>query len=427
MPNKILFWTVALLFIIIRTWFGAQINFHHADYNQIYLMGIQYVTEPDWSFWGPDVVWSKTRLAGGLQPLLVGLPLQLFKHPITPFILSNIISSFGLILISLYSSYRLKLSKLFVLCFVMTLPFFFFHGSVVLNTAYLLLPGALLFISIFELYLYRNETLLKNIYWYFFTIGFCLFFVYQLHLTWVTILPYTVVLYFLEWQRKESSTYKIILYFLLGSFFSAITLIPTVWNYHDLLLNGVSENLSLNLEKSSSVIELFTRYIGYTTYDLSPNFRFYGLASDQNTFVTIALYALKFFGILQIIFLIIILWLSRGSKTTKHLIILFVLTLIMNLFLYVIGNKHLESRTYILLYALPIFMYLYAISQLKSKKWLQITSYTLVIISLFSHITVGFYNYQNIYSIHPYKEKIKKSLDLKDYHQFGERRKTKMD
>lgn len=424
------YWFFGLLSIVLiafRTWLGAHINFCHEDYEQVYLIGLEYITKDGWSYWGPDVVWSETRLAGALQAMLVGIPLSLSKNAIAPFVLSNIISSLGLILLSLYISYRLNYSKILVLIFVMSLPFMLYHGSVLLNTAYLLLPGALVIISVLELFLYRDDTLLKNKYLYFGIMGFSVFFVYQLHLTWVMILPYMVVLAFLEWRRKELSLIKISLYTLIGMCLSFTLIAPTLFKFHELIFSGVEGNLALNLGKVFSIVDLTTRILTYTSFNVSTTFEFYGLASINNAFIQYGLIALKYIGVLQLLGFFILLWLKRKDTKLMLLLLLFCLSLLMALFLYVISNKHLESRTYILLFALPVFVFFYSLQGIQDKKWFTPMMYFVALMSLGLHLGVGLENRSSKYSINRYQEKVQKAIESKDARHFGIRRVTKMD
>ena len=124
-----------LLCLLLRIFIGIQINFSHVDYEQIYLIGLEYAFNDNWAYWGPDVVWSKTRLSGAMQGVLVGLPLQIFKHPYSPVILSNIISFTGLMLLAFYAKVRFsRLSIYFLISLFSLLPFTLFNGVVILNT-----------------------------------------------------------------------------------------------------------------------------------------------------------------------------------------------------------------------------------------------------------------------------------------------------
>ncbi len=182
---------IIIFLFVFRLFLGIQINFSHEDYTQIYLIGLENAFSGKWSYWGPDVVWSKTQLPGALQGLLVGLPLRLTNHPYSPIIVSNIITCLGLVLLSFYAKKRFpKLSLNFLLILFLLFPFYLFHGVVVINTAYLVFTGSLLFISVFDLFIYRDSIILKKPSYYFFIIGFSMFFTYQLHLTWVMYLPF---------------------------------------------------------------------------------------------------------------------------------------------------------------------------------------------------------------------------------------------
>jgi hypothetical protein len=416
----------ALFFIAFRTWFGAQINFYHEDYTQIYLIGLEYFSN-GWSFWGPDVVWSETRLAGGLQSVLAGGTFYFTKYYLSPLILSNIISGTGLILMSLYSSYRLKINYFLTLVIVMTLPFLMHHGSVLLNTSYLLFPGAILMIGVFELFLYRDQTMFKNIAWYFFGFGFSIFFVYQLHLTWVVIVPFTLVLLALEFKRNDSSLIHIALFFFIGSVIGASFLIPTFVVKYDLMFKGMDGNLIFKPERFLQIIEVTTRILCYSTYDTNPTFDFNALASSKNQFLSISLYTIKYIGIIQLVGILIILLIRRKESLTQRIVFLLICTIVLCCCLHVMANKHLESRTFILLYGLPVFMSFYALSWVKQNTLFSATIYTLSAFLCLVYVGVGYYNLPTEHSFQSAKEVMDKAIIAKDPSEFGVRRTTKMD
>ncbi len=425
--NRFYYILLILILLVFRTFLGIQINFSHLDYEQIYLIGIENAVSEQWSYWGPDVVWSKTRLAGALQGLLVGLPLKLFGHPYAPIILSNILASAGLLMIAFYAKKRFpKLSLNFLILLVMLLPFYMYHGVVLLNTAYLLFSGAILFISVFELFLYRDQLIIKNPFWYFLSIGFALVFTYQLHLTWVMFLPFIVVLLYLEAKNKTQWLFYLGS-FILGCLIAGSTLLPTIFQYHEVIYSNASGNMTFKLERLLQIFDVFIRYISFSTFDVTYNHDIYKYASEQSTIVFVLLRVLKVLGIIQFIFLVLTYFKIRKNKEFQKVLLLFGLTLLMATFLYMLSNKHLSLRTYILLYPIPLWMSFYAYNLWEGNKWLKKSIYLAFTLTAFTYTGVVYFNYNGPYSFKSVEHKIEQALESKNPEDFATRRKTLMD
>src|SRR5262245_52017755 len=86
-------WLVALAALFLgRLAFGLSSEFWSEDETQIYLMGLRYYATGAWPYFGPDVVWTQSEIAGALQPLLVGVPLRIAALPEAPFVFLNLLS-----------------------------------------------------------------------------------------------------------------------------------------------------------------------------------------------------------------------------------------------------------------------------------------------------------------------------------------------
>lgn len=416
-----------LVLLALRIFIGAQINFDERDFNEIYLIGLIDAFSGNWSYWGPDVVWSHTRLPGALQGILAGLPLRLTEHYLSPLILANIISLGGLVLLAFYAKNKFSnLSIYFLIILLGIWPFGLFNGSVLLNTAYLIFTGALLFISTFELFIYREKMIFKPKI-YFLIIGFSLAFTYQLHLTWVMFLPFIVVLFYLEWQRKEQSLALLFTFFLIGCLIPSSLLMPTLIKYGNYIYVGTEDNLSIDFTKLGSVFDLFFRYLGMATSDINISRRFIQDFTNSGPIGFILAWALRIFAVIQFIAFCYSFYYIKKTIEFKKVWLLFALTLIMALSLFTLSDKHLTTRTYILLHPIPIWLSFYSYSfftQYKYSKKIFIGSLGLLFAgALYTGIT----NYQGKQSFHFYKEKINAAIDQKNPKEFGQRRYTKMD
>jgi len=416
-----------LIILVFRIFLGIQINFSQEDYTQVYLIGLENAFSGKWSYWGPDVVWSKTRLPGAMQGLLAGIPLRLVKNEYAPIILSNIISCAGLVLLGFYAKRRFPdLSIYFLLALFLLSPFMLFNGVVLLNTAYLIFSGAILFIVAFELFVYRKE-LLWNSGLYFFALGFSLLFTYQLHLTWVMYLPFVFVLFYLEWIKNPAKGWKLISFFVLGCIVSGLTLIPTLFKYGNVIMTGSGDNISLNLNRVTRIIDLFIRYFGIATIDVNQKHDYMRLFSEKSWIGFALIWLVKLFAVLQFIGICISFYFVKASGEFRRTFLLFILTLVMALSLYMISNKHLEIRTYILLYPIPLWLTLFSYSYLSKYRHIKAIMYSSLILIFVTSLGIAVSNFNGVYSFKSVESKMQKAIRDENPYEFSTRRETLMD
>jgi len=425
--HKGLMWLIIIGLMIFRIFIGLQTNFSHEDYEQIFLIGLENAYSGEWSYWGPDVVWSETRLPGALQGLLIGIPLKIFNSAYAPIILSNIISGAGLILMAFFAKSRFpKFSINFLLALFLLLPAYLRDGTVLLNTSYLIFSGALLFIAVFELFVYDETIWFKNRSVYFFGIGFSLVFTYQLHLSWVMILPYLLVVLFLE-QKRNGGWAKNLGYFLLGAILPALLLLPTLIHFGGNIYSNATGNTTFNASRLLQIVDFILRYFSFASFDIIHTADPYVLAAEKSNLVKGMIWCAKIFGIVQFVVIVVSLFFVERSKEFKRLILLFGLTVVMSVILYSISKKHLSARTYILIYAIPLWLSLYAYDYLLRFRWFKPTIYAGIVAVLFAYVGIGLTNYQDTYSFKAYEEKIHQAMENENAALFGKRRETLMD
>jgi len=427
-PSYPLITLLVFTLLIFRIMLGIWTNFAHEDYIQIYLLGLENAYSGLWSYWGPEIVWSQTRLPGAMQGLLAGLPLRVTGSAYAPIIFSNLISAAGLILMAFYSKKRFpRLSIEFLLILFLLLPFCLFNGTVLLNTAYLILSGAVLFIAVAELFLYREELIFKDPSYYFLGMGMALLFTYQLHLTWVMFLPFIFVLLYFEWKRKEISLGKLLLYLGLGMMLTGVTLIPTIWTYASEMFMNSEGNLTFQPERFGRIFDLLARYFSMAIFDITQDFDVIDLAMKKSLLVKSLVWVLKAVSILHFILLALYLFRLRKSTVVQKTLLLFLLTLIMSLCLFVLGNKHLSARTYILLYPIPVWLSLYVYQELFQYDWVKKTVLTCLGLVFLTFTSIGLMNRGDIYSFEYKIDDIEKAMQERNPGAFSERRATLMD
>lgn len=136
----------------LRLAFGLCSEFWMDDERQIYLIGLKYFTTGDWPYLGPDVVYTRSQVPGGLQGALIGWPFQVVAAPESPFVLLNLLSLGSLWLLTWYIGRRLPdVPRWFLWPLVFFAPWTLNFSTHVTNPSYVLTGGVLFFVAIFEL------------------------------------------------------------------------------------------------------------------------------------------------------------------------------------------------------------------------------------------------------------------------------------
>lgn len=431
MNKKVKYTPVFFLFLIallsFRIILGAQINFSHVDFEQIYCIGLEHAFSDEWPFWGPDVIWSKTRLPGAMQSFLAGTPIKWTNLATSPLILANLISFLGLFILGEYLLKRAKnLNPYLVHSLLLLMPFTLYNGTTLLNTTYLVFSGSILSISVMELFVYRKNRITDSRY-LFFGLGFCLFFTYQLHLTWVMFIPYLAVLFYLEFMKSRRGSAQMFLFFILGCILSASTVIPTFWVYGQHILEGNEGNLNFSPTKLLSFPDFLLRYLSSSTTDIQEKTVYFDNFSQESTWYTIFIWIQKLIPIILIPLIFIGTYLSLKNRTYLRLIIVLLLSALLATALYSLSNKHLSIRTYILIFAFPQILLILVLNDFWKLKKIRFISYSALCLSfLFACSTLAL-NFHGPYSFKAHNKKINRALEKQDYEEFAKRRVSVMD
>ena len=63
-----------------RIGFGLSSEFWSEDERQTYLIGLGAFARGAWPYFGPDVVWTQSRIPGALEGLLIAGPLYVLRQ-----------------------------------------------------------------------------------------------------------------------------------------------------------------------------------------------------------------------------------------------------------------------------------------------------------------------------------------------------------
>lgn len=194
-------WAAALAAVFaFRLLFGLSNEFFFEDETQIFLMGLRYYATGMWPHFGADVVWTRSEIPGALQPLLVGVPLNIVPAPESPYVLLNLLSMAALAAFAWYITKRLpSLPRWLVWGWLMTLPWTLWYSAHIINPSYVLAAALVFFIGFFEAVpVFRLGTIPEPI--AFFLMGAAISWVMQIHMSWPLLLPYAALAWCSRWR-----------------------------------------------------------------------------------------------------------------------------------------------------------------------------------------------------------------------------------
>ena len=187
--RRLLFFVLLCGAFLFRLSFGLCSQFWADDERQVYLIGLKFYSTGAWPYFGPDVV-SGTQVPGALQGLLVGLPLFAAPLPESPFLLLNLLSFASLCFFAWYCARRLPASPAWLIWgWLLTAPWTLNFSTHVVNPSYVLPGGILFFVGALESCPLTRKRLVP-VHAANFMMGLALFWVMQLHLSWIALVPF---------------------------------------------------------------------------------------------------------------------------------------------------------------------------------------------------------------------------------------------
>jgi hypothetical protein len=341
----------------------------------------------------------------------------------------NILLSLSLGFLAWYASKRLPdMSRIFIWVYVYLIPWSICYFTRIVNPSYVI-PGAILFfIGIFEIYPSTKKNIVPE--WLcFYFLGFAIFWIMQLHMSWVLLGPFTAAAFYYLLRTKNI---RRILWrsvsFLFGCLTTAILLIPTLATYG--ISSGKGKSVSAMAEfHPEHILEFFKllgMYFGYASFDQN-RFRTFN-AADSGRFQELYPWALPFMaiilvtGLLQAIWFLICFFRKSGSDPMRRhvaniTIAGFLIFFFSSLFSLIVPPSHAA----VLFFPLIVIYALYALREPMKNKWVRVWLYTAFVSAVIFDIANGLDRYQTI-SMYKNREAIVKALQQDDYRLVGLRR-----
>jgi hypothetical protein len=421
------FYALLAVAFLFRLAYGLCSQFQDSDTKQIYLLGLKFYATGAWPYFGPDVVWGEIQIPGALQALLVGLPFHVLPLAEAPYVLLNLISFASLCLFAWYCRRRLPgLPRWFVWAWLMTSPWTLNLSTVVYNPSYLLAGGILFFVGALELLPFTRAGLidarLANA-----MMGFAFFWVMQLHMSWVVLVPYALAAFAFQFREDLRRGFKALAWFALGSLPTAALLVPTYLKYGLAAgSGGTARAVRFNGENVTSLWGILSRTLSFASFEVA---RFLGghtrdrlaLLSDAPWLWPFAVFLFAV-GVAQVAALLAF-WFTRRDarpewRGVKYLALANVV-LLYALFLF--SLKPPQSNHLYVTLPVPVLYAFYCWERVLARRGFRTFAKVVVACGIILHAGLAAHNFSRI-SIYADRRAAQKAVDSKDYRILGERR-----
>ena len=413
---------IILLLFVFRLIYGLTSEFWFDDEIQIYTIGLKFYSTGHFPYFGPDIVYTQTQIPGSLQGLLVGLPFYVLPIPEAPYILLNLLSMFSLCFFAFYLQKKFKGIPLwFTWTWIFICPWAINYSTHVINVSYVLFASVLFFVSFFESIPKLSIGFIK-VRTAFFLMGFSLFWIYQIHMSWVLLLPFIGAAFWFQFRRHKIS----LLYFMIGCFTTAALVIPTYLRYgfHS-GSGGVQSNIFFNSANLIEIGNLSMRLISFATFEL---WHFISFDKDSKwQFFTDHIWTAPFMwftiaiGVLQWAYLAISFFLKNRSQDVRWVKMIMLLTVIITYFSFLFSVKAPSSHTFYLLFPLMMIYSFYCWQQLFVMKWFKILMIVMLVSGIITNATLARHNYF-VKSMYRNRDLPQKAIKAKDYKILSNRR-----
>jgi hypothetical protein len=416
-----------VIFFPFRFLFGIFSEFWFEDEMQIYLIGLKFYSTGHWPFYGPDVVYTFSQIPGALQGLLVGLPFYIFPIPEAPYILLNLLTFISLFFFALYiiRCRTIEIPEWFLWVWIFTAPWVLSFSTHVLNPSYVLPAAILFFISFMEIIpVFRKNIIAYH--WAFFFMGFSMLWIFQLHMSWILLLPFIGFAFLTVRKNVFKKLFLFAVAFLIGCLVSGILVIPTFIKYGLASGSGdTTSNIVFNIYNIKEFFTVLARLLSFGSFELA---RLMG-----NNTVTRLDYLSEYIwlspfiifagivGVAQVAWMIISWFLKKPFAEWKAIKFFILAAFLITWLSFFFSVKGPSSHTFYLMFPVVMIYSFYCWQPLFKKKWIRILAAAFLISATIFQITLMDHNYRNK-SMYINREKPSNAILQKNFHLLGERR-----
>jgi hypothetical protein len=419
-------WLLFPAAFLARLAFSLTTDFWLEDMRQIFLIGLRFYTTGEWPYYGPDVVYTQTQIPGALQGLLVGGPLFLVAQPEAPFVLLNLLSFGALVLLGWYIGRRCPaVPRWFLWLWMFFAPWTLGFSTEINNPSYVLTGAVLFFVGAFELapplrigaLSHRVAAVMA---------GFGVLWVYQLHLSFVLLVPVLGAALLLLAARDLRLAASSAGWCTLGACVAGLTLVPTLVTFGPAAVaRGTGASITLDWDHLLRLPEVVARFLSFGSFEAP---RFVGAGTDARLiflaehwwsapFVVFATLA----GIAQAVVLLI--WLfRRQGRAGWPAVRWFTLALLAFVYAsFAFSVKSPSSHTfYVTMPAVMIYSF-YVWEQLLARKTIRTLAVALLISGAVTHVAIA---KDRVFKRSLYADRalVVRAIQEKNYRLLGERR-----
>jgi len=413
---------------VFRLFFGLCSEFWFEDEKQIYLLGLKHYTTGEWPYFGPDIVYTNSQIPGALQGLLVGLPFHVIPIPEAPFILLNILSLLSLCLLAWYCCQRIPgIPKWFIWVWVFTAPWTMNFSTHINNSSYVLTGAALFFVGFMESYSRLRKGVIP-LGWANFMMGFSLFWVFQVHMSWPVLIPFLLASFLSQMRFQGRKFWHSAACFLSGALVTVSLAIPTFLKYGLMSgTGGTGSNIRFNPHNLLEFFTILARFLSFASFELA---RFLGHNTQsrleflgEHPWLTPLAVFVGVVGLLQPLVMIVMWFLRKNNaedwRAVKHFSLL---TFLLVVVLFAFSVKGPASHAfYVVLPVAVVYSFYCWEAFLKNRVWRRFAAAFLLAGILF-HIGLALGRAPNK-SLYRDRSIPQLALEKKDHRILGERRK----
>jgi hypothetical protein len=421
----------AIAFIVfafaVRLAFGLSYEFWAEDELQIYLIGLHHYTTGEWPLFGPDVVYSKTRIPGALVGFLVATPLRLVPLPEAPYVLLNVLSAAALALLAWYIGRRVPaVPRWFLWPWLFLGPWTMSFSTHVVNPSYVLTGAILFFVGAFEL-LPRVSIRIVPRRLAFAFMGFGLLWVYQLHLSFPLMLPFVAAAFLATAKTDRREALSGAAWFLAGAGLPAIALLPTLWAHgFGTIFSTAGANTVVDASNVLRIPEITARFLSFGSFELP---RFLGNSTETRLeFLSQHRWSIPFVvfagvvGLVQPFVLLVGLFRSqRASTTFKAVALTTSLTIALICASFLFSVKDPASHAFYVVYPVATIYAFHVWEGLLGRRWARTIAAALLVSTAAIHLAIALDRVRT-HSLYADRARVVRAIEQQDYRLLGERR-----
>jgi hypothetical protein len=413
---------------VLRMVYGMTL-FSNEDTLQVYLIGLKWYTTGLFPFWGPDVVYTQSQIPGALQGILAGSAFFIKAIPESPLIFINLLSIISLCYFGWYLSKRIPSTpKWFLYGWLLSAPWTLYYSTKAENPSYVMPAAILFFIAIWELFPFYHQRIMQRK-WAFFWLGFSLSWVFQLHLSWVLMMPYIGLAFYFQWKEKAGLGIAA-LFFLLGAVLTGSTLAPTLYLYGSSASSGSEQNIALNLNNLLELFSVAGKFLAFAAGEVG---RFIGGGTpEQLRFLKSYPWAAPFTIIFTLLGLVQVGYLAYSFIRNKpqaewKMVKIFTLGSIVLVWLsYLFATQPPKGHAFYLMFPVAMWFSFYCYTNLFKIKYLPTVFGAFLLSGMVFHTALGMRNAANTGFSHK-REMIRQSLEHMDYTRLSIRRESALE